>query len=107
MYSVSVIFKNSPQNIGFTFRTLESAQGLYDDLTAAVRAVPGVKDDFGLQATIHPEEIAGVTLLNMGSEFDRQGEIALLQAKSQVKAQNLMRSDASLTLGRSIAANGN
>lgn len=103
MYSVSVIFKNSNTTLGFTFRTLESARALYGRL-AAIDDEYVVNDDFGLSATLHGEDIAGVTLLNMGSEFDKQGEIALLQLRSQAKSRNMANSDPALALSRSLVS---
>lgn len=101
MYSVSIIFKNSPTTLGFTFKAFKNAEDLYTKLTVFEDKYV-IEDDYGLQAQIYGDDVAGFTFLDMAKEFDKQGEIALLQARAQAKAQNLARSDASLALSKSL-----
>lgn len=104
MYSVSLIFRGTPTTLGLTYRTMEGAEEIRIGLLSAMGLdmVKEICDDYGTIAHIDMKEVSGITMLNLGSEFDRQGEIGMLQAKSHLKAKNIAANDPGMNLLQSM-----
>lgn len=86
--------------MSFCFKAYKNADELYKKgthtLTSLERPVGVIdaEDDFEQRAVIDMTTVSGVTFGDVEKDFARQGEVSVLQNKAQLRAQNLMRSDA-------------
>jgi hypothetical protein len=98
MYSVSFMFRNSSNSIGLTFKEHKDAVAAHAKWQMDSALMIQIKDDFGQNAVINMQDVAVCTLGDIGKELERQGEIQLLQARTQAKMQSVFRNDPTLKL---------
>lgn len=92
---VNILFKNSPVQMGFTFKRQKKAEDLMQSVRLCVsKDVPAMmflEDDFGCKARIDGREISGVVLNNMDREIARGTLLRIEQDKEMQKAINAER----------------
>lgn len=103
MYTVNIAFKHTSNIVTFVFKNYKDA----DDLFKVARKVINTdylldeEDDYNLKSVIDMLSVASVTFSDFEKDMDKGCEMALIQTKSQLKAQNLAKSDVGLQmLGR-------
>ncbi len=91
MNCINIIFKNSSITLPLHFKDYKDAAELQKRLIGIKdlvgQGVHKIEDDYGTVADIDTKDIAGVVLIDLYRELDRQGEIGVMQAKAQQKAQ--------------------
>lgn len=102
MYSVNFIFKNCSSALSLCFKAYKNADETrkrgYDVLGDS--SILKVEDDYDQHAAIDMSTVACISIGDLEKDLERQGEVSLLQAKAQMRAQNLASSDAGLNILR-------
>jgi hypothetical protein len=75
---VNVIFKNSPSQLGFTFKGYKAAEDCVAALTCGI-GWANIEDDFGCKAAVDLSAIGGVVLNEMDKEIIRQVDMRIEQ----------------------------
>lgn len=76
---VNVIFKNSPVQLGFTFKGYKAAEDLLAGLAGGGVGWKDIEDDFGCKASVNLTDIASVVLNEIDREIGRQIETKIEQ----------------------------
>lgn len=104
MYAVNFIFKNNSVSMGFTFKAHKNAHDLVKQAEPLIGTPGGIgkglviKDDFACIGKVDMAEVAAVVMNDLKEEFDKQGEVGLMQARAQAKAQQMAKSDHALRI---------
>lgn len=104
MYSVNFIFKNCASALSFAFKAHKNASELHakgQRMLISLERPIGVidaEDDYDQKASIDMNTVAAVSMGDVEKELERQGEVGILQAKAQMRAQSLANSDAGLRM---------
>lgn len=104
IFSVNFIFKNCASALSFSFKSFKNADDCKKKGFAALSSEGGlapiieVSDDFEQYAKVDMFTVAAVTMGDIEKDLDRQGEVGLLQAKSQLRAQVNANQDKGLAM---------
>ena len=100
MYSISVILKGNPTALNYVFKAYKNADEAYRRLItpSAPSTTISIEDDYDARGVITIDQIAAVHFLDLNKDGDKNAELSLLMAKSQMKANNLARSDVGMNI---------
>lgn len=104
LYTLMVLFKDSPHNLRFFFKTNTSAGLAYNTLKKVPAIVQEFSDDYGNTASIDTTGISAVVRSFVNDDLNAQTELAMLQAHAQAKAQRRAATDPMLKTGIVSAA---
>ena len=76
---VNVIFKNSPVQLGFTFKGYKAADELLNKLPIGATGERLVEDDFGCKANLDLSTLAAVVLNDVDKEIIRGADMRIEQ----------------------------
>ena len=92
LYSVTVLFKHSPNIARLLFKRAESAQAVFDLLaTAAIKV--SVDDDYHKSLFVHPEDISAISKAHINEELNATADEQILQTHGQIKLQKRAKQD--------------
>lgn len=103
MYTVNIAFKHTPNIVTFVFKGYKAADDLFKKGLRLINtdSLLDEEDDYNLRSVIDMLSVASITFSDFEKDMDKNCEMALIQTKSQLKAQNLAKSDVGLQmLGR-------
>lgn len=98
MHTVNFIFKNTSNSITLIFKAFKNADDIFKKAIQSHTAKLSVEDDYELVGLIDMSEVSAVTMSDFSKEMDRNGEMGLIQHKSQLKAQNNAKNDVGLQI---------
>lgn len=100
MYMTNLIPKNSPNALTFVFKAHKSAEDLYKKSVAAINTDEIIEciDDFDTKAIIRMSDIVAVTFSEYEKDMEKNGDLSIIQHKSQLKTQNKAKNDVGLRL---------
>lgn len=95
MYSVSLILKNSQIALMFNYKAFKSADDLYKKAKLLMRTdtVFEAEDDFEMKSCVDMSNIASVSFSEYEKEMKKNGEIQILQKKSDMNTMKLASQD--------------
>lgn len=108
---VNIIFKNSPVQLGLTFKGYKRAEEVMKSIQMCVtdKAMQDVEDDFGCKAVIDLTSVCGVVLNDVDKELARGVETRieqeLIQAKRIREEQSRPASQIMMPAGKPVVAN--
>lgn len=100
IFSVNFIFKNCASALSFSFKSFKNADDCKKKGYSSFGADTTIEvcDDFEQYAKVDMLTVAAVTMGDIEKDLDRQGEVGLLQAKSQLRAQVNSNQDKALAM---------
>lgn len=107
MYTVNIILKNSPVALSFMFKAFKAADDLYCKVQKCTTPKIELEDEYDTKTSISMDCVAAVSVSDFSKDMDKNGEMSIIQHKSQLKAQNLAKNDVGLALLNRAAVNGN
>lgn len=108
MNGINILFKKSSITLPLHFKNYKKADEIRKEISQAKKEYEArnnlailsdaksnivIEDDYGSIAELDLEEISGVILVDLHREFDRQGEVGIIQAKAQKRSQDNFRAD--------------
>jgi hypothetical protein len=123
LYSLLLVFKNSPHNLRFHFKSEASIKAAYEAMklpplmrieetetgTSIERAADHVEieDDYGNRATVDRSQVMCAVSTWVNEDLNAQMEAGLLQAHMQAKAQRRAAADPMLKQAQVVQAPNN
>lgn len=100
MLTVNFVPKNSSNTLSFVFKAFKNADELYRKANSALKdgSIIDVEDDFETKGTIRMEDVAALTFSEYEKDMDKNGDLQIIQHKSQLKTQNKAKNDVGLRL---------
>ena len=118
LYSLLVVFKNSPHTIRFLYKSEQTVKDAYDVLKVpplikvdegesgtSFEKLPDnaeIQDDYGNTATIDRSQVAACVNTFINNDLEGQTEFSILQAHGQAKAQRRAAADPMLKQGLAV-----
>ena len=100
MYSVNFIFKNCASALSLSFKSFKNADEAKSKgaKLLGTTEVLELSDDYEQIASVDMNTVAAVSMGDIEKDLDRQGEIGILQHKSQMRAQVSANNDKGLAM---------
>lgn len=100
MYSVSLLIKNSQVALMFNFKSFKAADDLFKKVRALVSTAQtfDLEDDYEMRSTVDMSTVAAVSFSEYVKEMIKNGQIQILQAKSDLQTQTLAKNDIGLRM---------
>lgn len=98
MFSVNFIFKNCSSALSFSFKAYKNADQLYKKGQSLAEERLLAEDDYGQMASIDMSTVSAISFGDIEKDLDRQGELSILQTKSQMRTQIAGKNDAHIRM---------
>lgn len=100
MLTVNLIPKNSPNALTFVFKAFKEADSVYKKALSAFASgeIIEIEDDFGAKSAILMAEMGAVTFSEYEKDMDKNGDLQIIQHKSQLKTQSKAKNDIGLQM---------
>lgn len=105
MFILSIFLAGRDNGLFFNFKYRPAAEAALAALGDAALSV-SVTDDFGHHGVFRPAEIAAVLVTDLEMEHALHGDMQVLQARAQVKAQQKMAADPALKFAAGMMNGG-
>lgn len=100
MYAVTLLMKNSPVALSYTFKAHKKAEEFFKLASSNIKKDVSVdiEDDFEMKSSIDMMAVASVSFSEYTKEMKKNGEIQLLQAKADIATQTQAKNDVGLRI---------
>lgn len=104
IYTVNFLLKNSPNSLTFVFKAFKNADELYKKGLSLIKTMESLEceDDYETRGVIDMSSISAVTFGDYEKDMNKNGEMQIIQAKSQLRTQSLAKSDVGLQMASSL-----
>lgn len=96
LYSITIMFRNSPNLVRLMFKNSHTADGAADILSKmplSPNDLAEMKDDYGKVAWIKWKEFAGATYAHTNGELNAAQDEQILQAHAQIQLNKKVAAD--------------
>src|ERR1700744_5243885 len=97
LYSITVLFRGSPNVARLMFKGADSAQESLDAICNAVESIPPgtvtVKDDYSKVLFVDGNGVGAASLAHINEELNAAADEQILQAHGQIKLQKRAKAD--------------
>lgn len=98
VYIIMLHVRGIAQPFGMRFQDEEKAQGLYAGTVAAGPATEvSIEDEYGQRVTVLRSDLAAIQYFGVVRDLETQGDLQILQARSNAKLQQRASTDVALT----------
>lgn len=103
MYTLNIILKSSSLMVSLVYKSYKSATDNFNKVQNSIsesrpEEEMNIEDDYDTKACCRLSDISAVTFGDFTKDLNRNGEMAILQAKANIRTQQLASNDAGLKL---------